>query len=287
MRNLTIKREKSFVGCAATMKVYIMDVENGDLVISGDNCRMLGEIKNGEEKTFEIENGETKIYAIADKASREFCNDCYQLSEGEEDVSLSGRCKFNPAAGNAFRFNGNDGTQSTANRKKSVAKGALVLIAAVVIGMLAGYFGMTLVMNSTKNKAKTYVVDEMSITLTSGFSRTYKDGYVGAFGSKEVAVFISKEEVGSHNIILSGFTPEDYAEYIMQINNIDAEVTSEEGLVGFSFTAQGSDGNNYRYYAYVYKHESTHWMVQFSVKEGRASKYEDKIEAWAKSVAFE
>ena len=51
MRNLTIKRTKSYVACLAKMKVYIEDRVSGDLVINGVSCRKLGTLKNGEEAT--------------------------------------------------------------------------------------------------------------------------------------------------------------------------------------------------------------------------------------------
>ena len=47
MMNLTIKRNKSFVGCLAKLKVWIED-EAGELVIGGVPCRLLGDLKNGE-----------------------------------------------------------------------------------------------------------------------------------------------------------------------------------------------------------------------------------------------
>ena len=54
MRNLTIKRNKTFVACLAKMKVYIEDASANDLTINGIPCRKLGDLKNGEEKNFSI-----------------------------------------------------------------------------------------------------------------------------------------------------------------------------------------------------------------------------------------
>lgn len=108
MRNLTIKRKKSFAACLTKMKVYIEDLTSNTIVISGIPCRKLGELKNGEEKTFQIGEQAARIFVIADTLSKEFCNDYYQLSEGQENVFLSGKNKLNPAIGNAFRFDNND-----------------------------------------------------------------------------------------------------------------------------------------------------------------------------------
>ena len=140
MRNLTIKRAKSFVACLAKMKVYIEDSLSSELVINGVPCRKLGELKNGEEQTFQIGCESAKVFVIADKLSKNYCNEFYQIPAGEQDVALSGRNKFNPASGNAFRFDNNDNQEVIASRKKGTAKGAVILIIAMVIGAVAGYF---------------------------------------------------------------------------------------------------------------------------------------------------
>ena len=58
MRNLTITRRKSFVGCAMKDQIYIRDALAQEIIIDGVPCRKLGDIKNGESKTFQIEDGE-------------------------------------------------------------------------------------------------------------------------------------------------------------------------------------------------------------------------------------
>lgn len=88
MRNLTIERRKTFVGCAMKMKVYIEDATSNELVIGGVNCRKLGDVKSGETKTFEVAESSAKVYVIADTLSRNYCNEFYQ---GSEDIALSGK----------------------------------------------------------------------------------------------------------------------------------------------------------------------------------------------------
>lgn len=52
MRNLIIKRNKTFVGCATKLKVYIEDSASSEITINGVSCRKLGTIRNGEEQSF-------------------------------------------------------------------------------------------------------------------------------------------------------------------------------------------------------------------------------------------
>ena len=122
MRNLTIKRIKSFVGCLGKVKIYIEDPTSSEIVINGVSCRKLGEIKNGNEATFQIENNALKVFAIFDKLSKNYCNDFYELCEGEEDIYLSGQCRFSLGS-NAFRFDNNPSQSAAANRKKGNKKG--------------------------------------------------------------------------------------------------------------------------------------------------------------------
>ncbi len=138
MRKLTIKRTKSFVGCAMKVKVYIEDANASDNVINGVSCRLLGKIKSGEERTFEIENREAKVYVIFDNLSKSYCSEFYQLSEGEEDIFLSGKNYFNPLKGNPFRFDNNDNAEALENRKKNSSVGTVIFITAIVVGAIVG-----------------------------------------------------------------------------------------------------------------------------------------------------
>ena len=139
MRNLTILREKTFVASLAKIKIYVEDTSAGDTLINGVKCRKLGEIKNGEEKTFEIENSATKVFVIADQLSKNYCNEFFELPEGNEDIRLTGKNTFNPFAGNPFRFNGNNSPEVERARKKGGVVGVVVTILAAVVGFALGY----------------------------------------------------------------------------------------------------------------------------------------------------
>ncbi len=140
MRNLTIMRIKSFVGCLGKLKIYIEDATSNEIIINNVPCRKLGELKSGEEKTFQIGDDAAKVFAIFDKLSKNYCNDFYQLPEGTEDIILTGKNHFNPANGNAFRFDNNENAEAMGNRKKGNTIGLIVFIVAVVVGAIIGYF---------------------------------------------------------------------------------------------------------------------------------------------------
>lgn len=121
------------------MKIYIEDHVAGETLINDIPCRKIGDLKNGEEKTFEIEERSAKIFVIIDKLSKNYCNEFYELPEGQEDVFLSGKNHFNLANGNAFRFDNNENETVLQNRKRGTRKGMIVLIVAVIVGAILGF----------------------------------------------------------------------------------------------------------------------------------------------------
>ena len=71
-------------------------------MINEIRCRKLGELGNGDTKTFDIEEYEAKVFAIANSLSPNMCDEYYQLPEGANDISLSGQNMIHPEKGNIF-----------------------------------------------------------------------------------------------------------------------------------------------------------------------------------------
>ena len=294
MRKLTIKREKTFVGCAAKMQVYIsdfqsnelemplhtVDSETGEDKVENISCRKLGEIKNGEEATFEIGNESAMIFVIADKTSKDFCNDCYPIKAGDEDISLSGKNKFNPVAGNAFRFSDND-VSMTANRKKSTGKGVLVIIAAALVGILIGYFGMMGIMSGMSSKEKVFTAGPMSIALNESFEQQHIVGYYAAYvsNSKNIAMFVTIDNIDKK------YTVEEYAKRLINENFPDSTIKNDNGLTYFTYDKE-HDGENITHFFYIYETDEAYWTVQFVTESKMVRKYSDDIAKWAGSVKF-
>ena len=292
MRRLTIKREKSFVGCAAKMQIYIEDASSDELTMTVEDgntprqvsCRKLGELKNGEEATFEIAEDAVKLFVIADQLSKDYCNDCYQLPEGSEDISLSGRNKFNPAVGNAFRFNGNDGKVAVVARQRGMKRGAIVLILFIVIGFLAGYGISAGIFAIVDMQEKEFYTEDMTITLNQGFDSYRVNGYYAAFASKDVEILVIKQNFDGFSSILS---VEDFARAIIMTDpDISCEIISEGGQTYYEFTIPLDNGELYRYTVYNYKTDDAYWQVYFATPEKKANKYTDDVRKWARSIEF-
>ena len=283
MRKLTVKRDKSFVGCLAKIHIYIED-PSGELTINDVACRKLGELKNGNEATFEIESGSTRIFAIADKMNKDCCFDCYYIGEGEDDISLSGRCKFNPAVGNAFRFDGSETVVTVADRKKGVKLGLIVLVASILVGAMLGFGVTSIILGNINSEEKNFHTGSMTITLNKGFTQQNISGFSAVYASKKVAVFVKYyPDVDS----FADLTATDFATMLAEDIGLPENVVETSGdLTCFCYTGTQSDSKLYRYYAYSYKDEDDFWLIQFSVKESAAKRYQDDIEKWADSVVF-
>lgn len=288
MRKLTIKRNKSFVACLGKMKVYIEDPA-GELIINQVPCRKLGTLKNGEQQSFQVGEQAAKVYIIADKLSKDYCNEYYQLPEGQEDIYLTGKNKYNPVNGNPFRFDNNENQGAVQNRKRGVKIGLIVLAVAVAVGLIVGGIvgvGIGIFENALEPKMKTFSVNGMSITLTSGFRDVEAQGYTSAYESRNIAVFTLEEKIAEIPE-LKDCTLEEYAEMLIEINKRDAQVKTTDGLTGFDYTWQNPDTKEvFHYYIFVYQAKDAFWLIQFGVAEASAQSYEEQIYSWAKTVTF-
>lgn len=283
MRNLTIKREKRFVACLGKMKVYIEDADSDDLTINGSPCRFLGTLKNGEEKTFAVAEAAAKVFVIADKLSKGFCNEFYPLPEGQEDIVLAGRNCFNPASGNAFRFDGVTDEAVLKNRKKGVRIGIVVLIAAALVGFIIG-FAPTLAALSGQGNPQEFTAENFQITLTSKFSETTVPNYTVAFESRDVIVLGLSE---SRNIFsdLGVDSLTDYSKVVQQANGHDETIHKDDGFLYYEYQyTDPSSGQTFHYYTMMYKGAFHFWIVQFATLEEKAEDYRQSIMQWARSV---
>lgn len=289
MRTLKIKRNKSFVGCLCKIKIYLEDPASEEITIRQVPCRKLGELKNGEEKTFEVGENAARVFAIADKASKDWCCESYQLPEGGEDVFLSGKPRFDPSVGNAFCFDQNEGSrEAAANRKRGSKKGMIILALAVLIGGAAGFAISTGLRSAAQKKPKTFTCETMRITLTNEFRDGGASGnFLTVYESKNVGVFVLKEAF-SDFVGLEDVTPEEYADLSIQVNNLtSAEKKTGDGSVWVEYENVSPQNNEiYRFFAYIYKTDGAFWMIQFAVKKENAEQYAASIAGWAQTVSF-
>ena len=288
MRNLTIKREKKFAGSISSMKVYIED-EAGELDIGGVMCRKIGELKNGEEKTFEIDERAAKLYVIAGPVSRNYCNDFYPLPAGTEDVNLTGHNCYNPAAGNPFRFDGNPNPEVSDNRSKGTKKGILVLIISLIVGALVGFGASRLIVGGMSSSPKVFTSGDLSITLNRSFSTTDdQNNFETVWANDKCAVFVFREKFSDYDG-LSDFTVDEYCRGMAEANGLpsDTELHHENGLTYIEYERYVEEmKDDCRYLASVYKTDDCFAVVQFASPTKDYDSLKSDILKWAGSVEF-
>lgn len=292
MRRLWITRHKAMAASAMKMKVYIEDPEDGEIDIDGVLCRKLGELKNDQQKHFNIGTEAAKVFVVADKLSRNLCNEFIQIPEGEEDVFLSGRNYLNPSAGNPFRFDGVEAEDVLENRKKVKRRGKGILIAAIIVGILAGAMigiGVSSAMLGEVPQmveARTFDCQGLQITLTEEFQETSVPEYAACYSAGDTAVFLLREDFGA----MEGLAELDlngYGAMILANNHMDQSVNlqTEDGLTVFGQVITDSQTDTaYYYYCGLFKGKDAFWMVQITtVAEGAAEKI-PQFRQWLGSV---
>lgn len=286
MRNLIIKRNKSFVGCLGKLKVYLEDPMSNDLTINGVSCRKLGTLKNGEEAVFKIDSNSAKVFVIADKLSKGFCNEFFTIPAGENDFFLTGQCRYNPATGNAFRFDNVVDEEVLKNRKKGSKIGIVVLIIAVIVGFAIGFLKNSSIFDSTPDP-KDFTVEEMQITLTDEFMNIPVGDFDACFGTEDVAILVLREDFELMEG-LSDYTLEEYGQLILQAYELEgiAELQTIEGITYFEYEADTDENETYYYFSTIYKSNDAFWTIQFAVLTEEAETYIPYFIEWAKTITF-
>ncbi len=285
MRKLTVTREKSFVACLNKTKFYIEDDTSCDLVIRGVPCRYLGAIKNGGTETFEVTDKSVRVFAIVGKSSKEYCNDMYMLPEGDYDINLTGKHKYNSRVGHAFRFDNNENAEAVEFRVAAKKKGTIILTVAIIIGVIAGILIPNVVDMIQTNTPAEIEVNDLKITLNKNFDELDDSDGEATYATSDVSVFFLEDKLVDMGVHASS-TVKEYARLSQIVNNVDAEIHENDGLVYFTYTKKIKN-TEYKYTCFAYKEDDAFWVVQFCTKASKAEKYEEQIFEWAKSVKFD
>ncbi len=287
MRNLTIQRNKSFVASLMKMKVYVEDYNRFDTAIGDVPCRFLGDLKNGESKTFQVGEEAARVYVITDQLSKGICNEYYNLPAGTEDVTLTGQNRYNPANGNAFRFDGVTDKDVLKNRKKGNKKGILILIAAALAGVVIGLVSV-LDFGKLFEKPEAFSDNGFSITLTSRFTEESDTGlYTVVFSTDDVLVMAQRMGFESDES-MNYLTLEQYGQTLIQACSLSEDTTlQQDGDLYYFVYEDVLDGDSCTYVTYVYRTDDAFWFVDFVTFTEDADRYRTQISEWAKSVVLE
>ena len=137
-----------------------------------------------------------------------------------------------------------------------------------------------------KVEHRDFSVDDMTITLTENFKESNYTSFTQCYESTDVAVFILKE---TFSMIpgLKEYTVENYANLVLTANSRSAsDLKNEDGILYFSYIAQGSDGRDYYYISTLHQGIDAFWLITFTTLVTNESKLHDQFIDWAKTVKF-
>lgn len=278
MRELTIRRDACFWGKRKKDTVYIEDWEGGDVSFGQTPCRKLGEIRNGETKTFSIGEKLARVFVAGKKNRYDYC----ELPSGTEDVSLSGS---HVPGDPAFRFHGELEGYSQEERS-SLRKGQKVHFYIKMAVFALGFLLAFLVAFNYFHTAKDFTVKELTITLTEDFSEEYAKGFVLNVVSPEV-LCCAERIAFADAPHLKNFSAKDLAELLISENNFEGEVYAKtHGDLVYFEAPNKIAGTEYHCFLFPMKSGEAVWILQFATHFTDAETYREQIFAWAESVEF-
>ena len=158
---------------------------------------------------------------------------------------------------------------------------ALTLAVVMMLGMVSCFGG--------EAKPKTFTQNGFSITLTEDFTLGGYSSYETAFSSEDIFIVTLKESFKDFSGKFGGAsTLEEYAQLLIDSNEITATVESKDGLVYYTYEIYDIDTQelSHQFFAFVYKMEDAFFLVQFAVKADALKKQTENVFAYAKSISF-
>ncbi len=283
MRKVYLTRDKSFVGCLGKLNVYVEDANAPDTVIADIPCRKVCKIANGETVSFDISDEETRVIVIADKLSKNFCNDYYRIPAGASDVEIGGKCTYNPPAGNPFRFHGVTDEDVLANRKRTGKKSLIIMLIAVVVGFVVGLVGS---MDSLIVNDKVFKAEEFEITLTTQFE-DYSDDGIYQFYSRDCSACVYVYDFGEYPEFTE-MSELDFLNYLKSYNVFTAssELKTVEGLLVVEVQAKSESGEIASYFSVFIKGDDAFYRFEFGSEIEKYPELRTQFIDWAKTIVI-
>lgn len=277
MRNITITRRKTYVGCAMADKIYVRDAVNPEITINGVPCRKVGAVKNGKSVTLQLGDEEQQIFLIADKLSKDYCNASITVPAGTEDVEYTGKHHF-VFGSNPFRF---DGQELTAQQKKQNKKSVVITVCGIVLGVIIGTVFSSILFDTVS--PKTFTTGDHSVTLTSEFIKVNNEGFYASYGSASAYVFVIREPRTDFPEDLQDIDLAQYTQLVADTNGTDLQVHQKNGLYCFDYLAT-PETDEYYYFAVCHQSGDTFWTTCFATPSENMETYLPTFLEWAQTI---
>lgn len=166
---------------------------------------------------------------------------------------------------------------------------AVSVVVGLIIGFSAVYVAMALTRSEAYTKEKTFTSEGVTLTLTEDFKKFRYEGtgFVSAYDSKRVAVFVFRDDFSTGEEALT-LSVGEYIDAVISSNNIVTLGKNTEADPAYYIYdyRNPDDGKTYIYYSYVYKAGDAFYTVRFAVEDKYSEDLAPKIEKWAGSAKF-
>lgn len=162
----------------------------------------------------------------------------------------------------------------------------LLSVIAIVLAVLS--LSACSVLDSLSSKEKQYSTEGMTITMPGGFYKTEQEGFKVCYARDDCAVFALREGFDELEG-LSELTLDEYADLVLENNELDKPVNDGAGLKYFEFERDVKDDNGtetFSYLACCYRAGDAFWLVQFSCPKSKYGENRSDMLAWAETVTF-
>ena len=175
-------------------------------------------------------------------------------------------------------------------------KAGLIALIAVGTVVFLGLSALGLILNLDRFAGilgieKTFSFDELSVELDHSFIKVPVDGYEAALGNGDITLLFTRYRF-SENENLAYISEGELAETLVSELDRTSGITvigcsAESTPVYYDFVSEDDNGEKSATRAYVYKSDTSFWIVYFVPDDGDLSEYADEIESIAESVSFD
>lgn len=141
-----------------------------------------------------------------------------------------------------------------------------------------------------KTEPKVFKVEELSLTLDTGYKEVEMEGFTGGFQStgKQAIVMVLREDKSLFNGRIN--TLDEYVQAVKYANISDGRTITEvkkdnNGIpyIEYNYTNKVE----YRYYSAMYESDKAFWLVSFATLANKYDSLADTFASYARSVQFD
>lgn len=157
--------------------------------------------------------------------------------------------------------------------------GLLLLVLLLTVSLLWGCSG--------KDAQQTVTCQELTLTLPGSYldlsESVSSDAAAFVYGHESIVVMATYEDAAMLEAYLPGLDALQYAQLFVQTNQLDSQVTEQDGIPTFTYTVAGED-TSLTYLCGVFQSDARFWVVQVYCPAPLFTKCQEQMQQILSSV---